>query len=146
MQGNGMFQRPASLPAAPGLPQRPAFAAPPVNAEEMHQMHQGQFKGPHSPAERPLNPQHQQAQPTGSVVKPGSPTVKTSVVGEPTVDTSNEMTAKGKPGDTKAGEGADEKKSKKEKDKSMKLIYADNEVSPEEKMAKMARYAFTRPA
>ncbi|KAF7917905.1 uncharacterized protein EAE98_009933 [Botrytis deweyae] len=33
-----------------------------------------------------------------------------------------------------------EKKSKK--DKPMKMIYSDNEVSPEEKMAKMPRYAF----
>ncbi len=36
------------------------------------------------------------------------------------------------------------KKSKKEKDKdkATKLIYSDNEVSPEEKMAKLPRYAF----
>jgi hypothetical protein len=33
-----------------------------------------------------------------------------------------------------------EKKAKK--DKPMKMIYSDNEVSPEEKMAKMPRYAF----
>lgn len=33
-----------------------------------------------------------------------------------------------------------EKKSKK--DKPMKMIYSDNDVSPEEKMAKMPRYAF----
>ena len=35
----------------------------------------------------------------------------------------------------------EEKKGKKEKDK-MKLIYSDNETSPEEKMAKLPRYAF----
>jgi len=35
---------------------------------------------------------------------------------------------------------APEKKSKK--DKPMKMIYSDNEVSPEEKMAMMPRYAF----
>ena len=35
-----------------------------------------------------------------------------------------------------------EKKAKKEKDKNMKMVYSDNEVSPEEKMAKMPRYAF----
>jgi len=33
-----------------------------------------------------------------------------------------------------------EKKSKK--DKPMKMIYSDNDISPEEKMAKMPRYAF----
>jgi len=37
---------------------------------------------------------------------------------------------------------ATEKKAKKEKDKNTKMIYSDNEVSPEEKMAKMPRYAF----
>ena len=36
---------------------------------------------------------------------------------------------------------AEEKKSKKDKDKS-KLVYSDNEVSPEEKMAQLPRYAF----
>ena len=40
---------------------------------------------------------------------------------------------------------AEEKASKKEKEKNKatKLIYSDNDVSPEEKMARMPRYAFT---
>ena len=42
----------------------------------------------------------------------------------------------------KVEEPVEEKKAKKEKDKNMKLIYSDNEVSPEEKMAQMPRYAF----
>ena len=42
----------------------------------------------------------------------------------------------------KAAEPREEKKGKKEKEKNMKLIYSDNEVSPEEKMAQMPRYAF----
>lgn len=42
----------------------------------------------------------------------------------------------------KVGELNEEKKSKKEKDKSTKLVYSDNEMSPEEKMAQMPRYAF----
>ena len=41
----------------------------------------------------------------------------------------------------KAQQPQEEKKGKKEKDKNMKLIYSDNEVSPEEKMSKMPRYA-----
>ena len=36
-----------------------------------------------------------------------------------------------------------EKKSKKDKDKDVKMVYSDNEVSPEEKMARLPRYAFT---
>jgi hypothetical protein len=35
-----------------------------------------------------------------------------------------------------------EKKSKKDKDKDIRLVYSDNEVSPEEKMASLPRYAF----
>jgi hypothetical protein len=35
-----------------------------------------------------------------------------------------------------------EKKTKKEKDKNSKMVYSDNEISPEEKMARMPRYAF----
>jgi hypothetical protein len=39
----------------------------------------------------------------------------------------------------------EEKGPKKEKDKNKtsKLVYSDNDVSPEEKMARMPRYAFT---
>jgi hypothetical protein len=37
---------------------------------------------------------------------------------------------------------ATEKKPKKDKDKNVKMFYSDNEVSPEEKMARMPRYAF----
>jgi hypothetical protein len=42
----------------------------------------------------------------------------------------------------KVNEKPNEKKSKKEKDKPSKMIYSDNEISPEEKMAKLSRYAF----
>ena len=42
--------------------------------------------------------------------------------------------------EAKAEELQDEKKGKKEKN--TKLIYSDNEVSPEEKMAQLPRYAF----
>lgn len=35
-----------------------------------------------------------------------------------------------------------EKKPKKDKEKNNKMVYTDNEVSPEEKMAKLPRYAF----
>lgn len=37
---------------------------------------------------------------------------------------------------------SEEKKVKKDKDKNNRMVYSDNEVSPEEKMAKMLRYAF----
>ncbi len=44
--------------------------------------------------------------------------------------------------ENKAEAPAADKKAKKEKDKPVKLVYSDNEMSPEEKMAKMPRYAF----
>ncbi|KAL1874218.1 hypothetical protein VTK73DRAFT_545 [Phialemonium thermophilum] len=36
-----------------------------------------------------------------------------------------------------------ERKAKKEKDKNVRMVYADSEVSPEEKLARMPKYAFT---
>ena len=39
-------------------------------------------------------------------------------------------------------EAADEKAGKKEKSKATRLVYSDNETSPEEKMAVLPRYAF----
>jgi hypothetical protein len=43
------------------------------------------------------------------------------------------------------GDAGDDKNAKKEKDKpkTTKLVYSDNDTSPEEKMAMLARYAFT---
>ncbi|MCJ1245886.1 hypothetical protein MMC30_003090 [Trapelia coarctata] len=46
------------------------------------------------------------------------------------------------PVEAKSGDIQVEKKSKKEKEKEIKLIYSDNETSPEEKLAKLSRYAF----
>ena len=42
----------------------------------------------------------------------------------------------------KTEEQPGEKKAKKEKEKPVKMVYSDNEISPEEKMAKLPRYAF----
>ena len=36
----------------------------------------------------------------------------------------------------------EERRLRKEREKNMKLIYSDNDISPEEKMAEMPRYAF----
>ena len=37
-------------------------------------------------------------------------------------------------------EAGGEKKSKKDKEKNMRMVYADTEISPEEKMALLPRY------
>lgn len=48
----------------------------------------------------------------------------------------------GKSTKTGPGGGAVKIKTEKDKDKAIKMVYSDNEVSPEEKMAKLPRYAF----
>ena len=160
-----MPQRPGSLPPAPGLPQRPSFGAPPVNAFQMQQMHQGQLSGPSNQNEHPYSGQQntqQQPNQNGSA-HPAGPIDRTSVPNQ-SLDTPAILSANASSLDDlvsgaakdadKAASGAvekpdvvkiestEEKKGKKEKDKNMKLIYSDNDISPEEKMAKMPRYAF----
>jgi hypothetical protein len=72
-----------------------------------------------------------QAQPA-STAAPASITLA-APVSTPQPTTTPEATEKAEP---------TEKKPKKDKDKNTKMIYSDNEVSPEEKLAKMPRYAF----
>ena len=120
-------------------------------------MHQGQLPGPPNPTDHMHNAQQQHGQdgapsgpagggpPLSSLPAPLSANAtslddllsgaaKDADKAAGTVVTKSEV--------PKAGEPAEEKKGKKEKDKNMKLIYSDNEVSPEEKMAQMPRYAF----
>ena len=47
---------------------------------------------------------------------------------------------------TTADRKEEKKVAKKDKDKATKLIYSDNEISPEEKMAQLPRYAFVPSA
>ncbi|RDW93524.1 putative C2H2 finger domain protein [Aspergillus mulundensis] len=120
--------RSGSLPSAPSLPQRPAVGAPQVNAYQLQQMHMG----------HPL--------PTTAV-----PGVANGEKPEPTAFSSSvddlisgaakqaDLAAAATP---KPAEGAEEKPSKKDKSKQSRLVYSDNETSPEEKMAKLPRYAF----
>ena len=44
--------------------------------------------------------------------------------------------------EAKAERPQTDKKGKKDKDKAIRLVYSDEEISPEEKMAKLPRYAF----
>ena len=57
----------------------------------------------------------------------------------------DELAAKSTPTPTKtesATPAAEEKPAKKEKSKASRLVYSDSELSPEEKMARLPRYAF----
>ncbi|KAI4231931.1 MAG: hypothetical protein L6R40_007586 [Gallowayella cf. fulva] len=150
---NGFQQQrpPASLSPAPGLPQRPSFGAPPVNAFQMQQMHQGQIPGPPNPPESAFNNSRGAGGPSGKLqFSPPEPVPKSEnatslddLVSSAARDAAQAANAVP---DSKSGmkveEAAEDKKGKKEKDKNAKLVYSDNEVSPEEKMAHLPRYAF----
>jgi hypothetical protein len=156
-----------SLPPAPGLPQRPAFGAPHVNHFQMQQMHQGQIPGPpNMPLGQPALasnvqqnsfPQLSTAQPQNISLQPqnhetslddlilGASKQAAEVVA---VRATTEPPKAGekppdKPSERVVQEAVEEKKDKKEKSKASHLVYSDQETSPEEKMARMARYAFT---
>jgi hypothetical protein len=159
-----------SLPPAPGLPQRPAFGAPHVNHFQMQQMHQGQLPGPPNvPVNQPVpgsNPpqntfpqnsngpqqvaQQLQTDETSldDLITGASKQAEEAAVAREATDTpkpadkpsdKSSQTPTGKPAD----ETVEEKKDKKEKSKASHLVYSDQETSPEEKMARMPRYAFT---
>ncbi|KAI9838854.1 MAG: hypothetical protein M1819_004061 [Sarea resinae] len=152
---NGLaIQRPGSLPPAPGLPSRPSFGVPQVNAFQFQQMHQGQVSGPPNSAAHPAphtghegaamphgqNGQvgHSPASTAPNLVSnsPQQPNENAPPVAEYAANAVNEAGN----AESKAAAPAVDKKAKK--DKSTKLMYSDNEISPEEKMAKLSRYAF----
>ncbi|KAK5048968.1 hypothetical protein LTR84_005390 [Exophiala bonariae] len=162
---NGNFPAPVrtgsvSLPNAPGLPQRPAFGAPAVNAFQFQQMHQGQIPAPTSHNSVPqYRPQDANANAVAQVAPQGQPQnpsideanassiddlissaskqadVTTATKSAPPVQSATPLPTK--------DETTEEKGVKKEKPKSTRLVYSDNEISPEEKMALLPKYAFT---
>lgn len=121
-------QRPGSLPTAPSLPQRPSFGAPQVNAFQMQQMHMG-----HSipGTVQPGTSNGEKA--AGAEAAPISASVDDLISGA--AKAADQAVAGGTP-------AAEEKPAKKDKSKQARLVYSDNETSPEEKMSKLPRYAF----
>lgn len=139
-----------------------------MNAFQMQQMHQGQLPGLSPSPDNAFNHQpgssQQFGRPLGSPPngKPGGSvgSIPPNVPGEPANKNSANATSlddllsgAAKDADKaessmsnkvelKAEDPQEEKKSKKEKDKNTKLVYSDNDVSPEEKMAQLPRYAF----
>lgn len=168
---NGLPPRSGNLPPASGLPQRPSFGAPPVNAFQMQQLHQGQLPAVSKSPDAPYHHQSGASQHFGRTLgnpsdgntgAPGVPPASahpTSLVAPTDSLSANatsleellsgaaqeadraEATISGK-ADAKAEDLQEEKKGKKEKDKNTKLVYSDNDISPEEKMAQLPRYAF----
>lgn len=143
---NGMLpqrQMSASLPVAPGLPQRPAFGAPHVNHFQMQQLHQGQIPGPHNPTIAGAPHSNGMPQPYNQQISPSSATQPTSLdelISGASKQAAEAASAEATP---KPAETAEEKKDKKDKSKATQLIYSDQQTSPEEKMARLPRYAFT---
>jgi hypothetical protein len=166
-QANAFPPRPPSLPAAPGLPQRPAFGAPQVNAFQMQQMHQGQIPGLPNPPPVNQSFQKQDVPQNNMLQQPQPATAPQDSVSQESANanananaTSLDDLISGASKEAEAAQSgqrdpapasqtvevaAEEKAPKKEKDKNKtsKLVYSDNDVSPEEKMARMPRYAFT---
>ncbi|GKZ38244.1 hypothetical protein AbraIFM66950_010273 [Aspergillus brasiliensis] len=116
--------RSGSLPMPPGLPQRPAVAAPPVNAYQMQQMHMGQAPS--------LNGGDTTQAPAPAAA--AADTISTSV--------DDLISGAAKQAESTADKTKGEEKPKKDKSKAVRLVYSDNETSPEEKMARLERYAF----
>ncbi|KAI9816706.1 MAG: hypothetical protein M1832_004994 [Thelocarpon impressellum] len=164
-QNGPLPQRPGSLPpAAPGLPQRPSFGAPAVNARQMQQMHQGQVIATGPPPGAQLNhtgldqgangtvPHNRpgslsdvpHAQPHEGLDHPQNPPVTAAPGQAASLD---DLVASAARDNAKPEAQAPEKKTKKEKDKdkAMRLVYSDEKISPEEKMASLPRYAFVPP-
>lgn len=121
----GFTPRSGSLPTAPSLPQRPSFGAPQVNSYQMQQMHMGH------PVSTPPGAPSADKTPT-----PGAAQVSASI------DDLVSGAAKEADQTPKPAEATEEKPAKKDKSKQTRLVYSDNEVSPEEKMAGLPRYAF----
>jgi hypothetical protein len=166
---NGNFPAPVrtgsvSLPSAPGLPQRPAFGAPPVNAYQFQQMHQGQIPAPQShnivpqyaPGQAPPNSLPQAPPQVSAPAQPVATEAASSLddlianasrqadanaaAAAASAKTSTPPVAPPEPVEEKS---TSKKEKEKDKGKATRLVYSDNETSPEEKMALLARYAFT---
>lgn len=126
-------QRSGSLPAAPSLPQRPAFQPPPVNAYQMQQIHMG----------HPLpNAGVHTAVPDGGRAPGAEAASISSSVNDLVSGAAKEADQATAKAAASAGATTEEKPSKKDKGKPTRLVYSDNETSPEEKMARLSRYAF----
>jgi hypothetical protein len=116
-----------SLPSAPGLPQRPTFNAPHVSREQLAEMHSGNMGG--GPAATP----HESGANATSV---------DDLISGAAAQQAKKPSLSQHPTPTPAPEKEAEGVSKKSK-KVTRLVYSDQEVSPEEKMAQMPRYAFS---
>ncbi|KAI9659139.1 MAG: hypothetical protein M1821_002099 [Bathelium mastoideum] len=141
---NGNAPRQNNLPSASGLPPRPAFGAPSVNAFEMQQLHHG-----HMPGQNGMSGHHVQQPPTPTPNAEMQKYLNESNAALATSVTFNGSTSSSAPKSeipTSSTAPEHSRADKKVSNKRTALIYSDEEISPEEKMAELSRYAFHRPA
>ncbi|KAL9093071.1 MAG: hypothetical protein Q9165_004209 [Trypethelium subeluteriae] len=140
---NNNIPRQNNLTLAPGLPPRPAFGAPSVNAFEMQQLHHG-----HMPGQSSAPSQHVQQTPTqtpnpemqkylSETHQVPANTISPNGLASGTAQHSENAT-------TSANQEAP-RPDKKGQNKRTTMIYPDDEVSPEEKLSELPRYVFHRP-
>lgn len=184
-QHGGLPNRPPSLPAAPGLPQRPSFGTPAVAPHQMQQMHQGPPQGgwqgngwngqnqnsamssaypPHtqgygdystnaSSVDDLVSGAAREADDIDEIIRMAEAGIKPPKKGEPTPAPAHATEASATPTPApdavkaevekiETPEKSEEAEKKTKKEKATKMIYSDTEFSPEERMAKMPRYAF----
>ncbi|KAK8215813.1 C2H2 finger domain-containing protein [Phyllosticta capitalensis] len=130
--------RQGSLPGAPGLPQRPSFGAPHVNQFQLQQMHQGHV--PPASGARPPGQNGQPAQGASSSI----PGLEASV--DELISSAGRQAESATPAANETEKKEPETGKKKKEKMPTKLMYSDNDISPEEKMARLPRYAFNPEA
>ena len=105
----------------------------------MQQLHQGQvpesISSPYNGQPLPATTDSQRVSVTGAYPVPGTVPPPSSTPVPPPAPSEVKL-------ETKGTDGSTDKKAKKDKDKDVKLVYSDNDISPEEKMATLSRYAF----
>lgn len=160
-----------SLPTAPGLPQRPMVGAPAVSGFQFQQMHQGAIPAPHNHNSQQFQrqdsaPLQQQPNAAPGTMPPADfsnasaiddlissaakqaelpPTAGSSAAAAPAINGGSTATAAAAPAPATKEKtvATEEKKEKSEKSKKTRLVYSDEHLSPEEKMAMLPRFAFT---
>lgn len=137
----GMPIRQNSLPTAPGLPQRPAFNAPPVSRSQLNDMHHGHAPGHPVPHTAPS----QEASNLSSSVDDLISSAQNSAQAQVPVRAATPAAATPEPSKVAGANGTTNAPLTKSigKKQKLRMMYNDPHISPEEKMAAMPRYAFT---
>lgn len=134
-------QRQPSLPTAPGLPQRPTFNAPHVSREQLAEMHHGNVS-----ASTDGQPAQLPSRPTGSATTQSVDDLISNAAQESTQANAAQTSAAATPTPAPEKPAAAEKKvdgdSKKSK-KATRLVYPEQDASPEERMSSTSKYEFT---